>query len=72
MASIPSPVPIICIRYIKPLLCCIYSLFCTYILFFLKIATLANYIYILRFQCHVVFQKINTQNIKFGGCLQAV
>ena len=31
MASIPSPAPNICIRYIIPLLCCTNNLFCTYI-----------------------------------------
>ena len=29
MASIPSPAPIICIRYIIPLLYCTNNLFCT-------------------------------------------
>ena len=31
MASIPSPAPIICIRYTIPLLCFTNNLFCTYI-----------------------------------------
>ena len=35
MASIPSPAPIICIRYIIPLLCCTNNLFGTYIIIYL-------------------------------------
>ena len=38
MASIPSLAPIICIRYIIPLLCCTNNLFCTYINIFSKIS----------------------------------
>ena len=70
MDSIPSPAPIICIRNLKPLLCCTNNVFCTYIIFFAKLATFANHL--LRFQCHIFYQKINTQIIFLDGCLPAV
>ena len=44
MSSITSPAPIICIRYIIPLLCCTYNLFCTYG-YFSKVSNFSNYNY---------------------------